>query len=217
MDNYDLLFSDDYAYESYDSLFDDSYSYDYAMEAGEFGAGIKSLLSEDSKKLSKLVGEARKLAKDGNYSECKKKLVTAKGIVSNLISKLEKVDDNIWISLGESFIVGIAVRFLGGIVKMTFYITNAIATHSLRNVNADSSTTQTDYTKSHWENLVSELKRSPSKRQALSIYRFTLNSINESIKSCDAAMKSNKSNFLGRIAEESYNEGYQAALRDLGI
>ena len=35
MDNYDLLFSDDYAYESYDSLFDDSYSYDYAMEADE--------------------------------------------------------------------------------------------------------------------------------------------------------------------------------------
>ena len=35
MDNYDLLFSDDYAYESYDSLFDDSYSYGYAMEADE--------------------------------------------------------------------------------------------------------------------------------------------------------------------------------------
>ena len=63
MDNYELLFSDDYAYESYDSLFDDSYSYDYAMEATDENnkkpGFIKNLIDKFKSFLSNFLRELK--------------------------------------------------------------------------------------------------------------------------------------------------------------
>ena len=178
---------------------------------------FENLFSDDRKKMSELISDAKKAAKRADYKTCKSKLTEAKSIVTKLISELEKTDDTFFVSLGESLILSFASSIFYGIIPLIgFFALEIGTTKSLRQKTTNPGNSETDYTKSLFEKILVEFKRNPSKAYALRLYKFVLNSIENSIRSCDKAMKSSSS-FIGKIAQESYNEGYHDALVELGI